>query len=70
MDKSSSKFPFYIRKRICLKPAEMLESDGHFLSVIGQIPAENGGSFAANGQNSLAIMAVFRQGTDHLRTNS
>ena len=35
MDKSSSKFLFYIRKRIALKPAETLESDGHYLSVIG-----------------------------------
>jgi hypothetical protein len=53
-----------------LKPAEMLESDGHFSSVIGQNPAVNGTNSAANGQKTLAILAEFRQGVDHLRTNS
>jgi hypothetical protein len=50
MDKSSIKFLFYIRKRKGLKPAETLESDGHYLSVVGHIPAVNGEFCAANGQ--------------------
>jgi hypothetical protein len=63
MDKSSFKFLFYIRKRMSLKPAEKLESDGHILTVSGH-------GFAGNGQKTLAILAEFRQGVVHLRTNS
>jgi hypothetical protein len=63
MDKSSFRFLFYIRKRMSLKPAEKLDSDGHFLSVVGHI-------IAVNGQKTLAILAEFRQGVVHLRTNS
>src|ERR1700731_4301512 len=63
MDKSSLRFLFYIRKRISLKPAETLDSDGRFLSVLGH-------TFAVDGQKTLAILAEFRHGVDHLRTNS
>ena len=70
MDKSSSKFLFYVRKGMALDPAEKLESDGHFLSVDGQNPAVNGTNHAANGQKTLAILADFRQGVVHVRTNS
>ena|ERR1700733_3860585 len=61
MDKSSVSFLFYIRKGKALNPAETLDSDGHYLSVIGHYAA-------VNGQKTLAILADFRQSVDHLRT--
>ena len=61
VDKSSFKVPFYIRKGKGLKPAETLESDGHFLSVNGQ-------GFAVNGQKPLANLAVNSHTADHVRT--